>query len=341
MAKLFILGAGGFGTALAVMSQANGHEVTMWSYREDEAAQLRTDRENRRLLPGVKIPEEIAIVTDFAALGEAELVLIAVPSSAVRSVSAQLHGRLAPGAVVVCVSKGFEPETLKRMDEVIAEELPENPCVILSGPSHAGEVAKGIPTTVVVACRDLDMAERVQMTLSGDTFRIYVTDDVIGAELGGALKNVIALAAGALDGLGLGDNTKAALMTRGLTEIARLGVACGARTETFGGLSGMGDLIVTCTSMHSRNRRCGILVGQGLSGAEAVKQVGMTVEGYTNTKNAYEMGRRLGVEMPITNEVYKVLYEGKDIRQAIADLMGRPRRHESEYTWLQEGNLSR
>ena len=185
------------------------------------------------------------------------------------------------------------------------------------------------------------MAERVQMTLSGDTFRIYVTDDVIGAELGGALKNVIALAAGALDGLGLGDNTKAALMTRGLTEIARLGVACGARTETFGGLSGMGDLIVTCTSMHSRNRRCGILVGQGLSGAEAVKQVGMTVEGYTNTKNAYEMGRRLGVEMPITNEVYKVLYEGKDIRQAIADLMGRPRRHESEYTWLQEGNLSR
>ena len=214
----------------------------MWSYREDEAAQLRTDRENRRLLPGVKIPEEIAIVTDFAALGEAELVLIAVPSSAVRSVSAQLHGRLAPGAVVVCVSKGFEPETLKRMDEVIAEELPENPCVILSGPSHAEEVAKGIPTTVVAACRDLDMAERVQMTLSG---------------------------------------------------------------------------------------------------AEAVKQVGMTVEGYTNTKNAYEMGRRLGVEMPITNEVYKVLYEGKDIRQAIADLMGRPRRHESEYTWLQEGNLSR
>ena len=341
MAKLFILGAGGFGTALAVMSQANGHEVTMWSYREDEAAQLRTDRENRRLLPGVKIPEEIDIVTNFAALGEAELVLIAVPSSAVRSVSAQLHGRLAPGAVVVCVSKCFEPETLKRMDEVIAEELPENPCVILSGPSHAEEVAKGIPTTVVAACRDLDMAERVQMTLSGDTFRIYVTDDVIGAELGGALKNVIALAAGALDGLGLGDNTKAALMTRGLTEIARLGVACGARTETFGGLSGMGDLIVTCTSMHSRNRRCGILVGQGLSGAEAVKQVGMTVEGYTNTKNAYEMGRRLGVEMPITNEVYKVLYEGKDIRQAIADLMGRPRRHESEYTWLQEGNLSR
>ena len=164
MAKLFILGAGGFGTALAVMSQANGHEVTMWSYREDEAAQLRTDRENRRLLPGVKISEEIAIVTDFAALGEAELVLIAVPSSAVRSVSAQLHGRLAPGAVVVCVSKGFEPETLKRMDEVIAEELPKNPCVILSGPSHAEEVAKGIPTTVVAACRDLDMAERVQMT---------------------------------------------------------------------------------------------------------------------------------------------------------------------------------
>ena len=162
---------------------------------------------------------------------------------------------------------------------------------------------------------------------------------MVGVELGGALKNVIALAAGALDGLGLGDNTKAALMTRGLTEIARLGVACGARTETFGGLSGMGDLIVTCTSMHSRNRRCGILVGQGVPGAEAVRRVGMTVEGYTNAKNAYEMGRRLGVEMPITNEVYAVLYEGKDIRQAIADLMARPRRHESEYSWLKDHPL--
>ena len=342
MAKLFILGAGGFGTALAVMSQANGHEVTMWSYREDEAAQLRTDRENRRLLPGVKIPEEIAIVTDFAALGEAELVLIAVPSSAVRSVSAQLHGRLAPGAVVVCVSKGFEPETLKRMDEVIAEELPENPCVILSGPSHAEEVAKGIPTTVVAACRDLDMAERVQMTLSGDTFRIYVTDDVIGAELGGALKNVIALAAGALDGLGLGGQHQGSAddprphrdrpSGRGLRRPYR----DFRRTVGHGGpdrdlyqyaLPGTGGAV----SWWDRASRA----------PEAVKQVGMTVEGYTNTKNAYEMGRRLGVEMPITNEVYKVLYEGKDIRQAIADLMGRPRRHESEYTWLQEGNLSR
>ena len=334
MAKLFILGAGGFGTALALMAHHTGHEVTMWSYKEEEAARLRTERENSRLLPGVKIPEEIGIVSDFAALPQADLALIAVPSSAVRSVASQLRGKLARGAIVVCVSKGFEPETLKRMDEVIAEEIPDNACVILSGPSHAEEVAKGIPTTVVAACRDLDMAEQVQTMLSGENFRIYVTDDVIGVELGGALKNVIALAAGALDGLGLGDNTKAALMTRGLTEIARLGVACGARSETFGGLSGMGDLIVTCTSMHSRNRRCGILVGQGVPGAEAVKQVGMTVEGYTNTKNAYEMGRQLGVEMPITNEVYQVLYEGKDIRRAITDLMGRPRRHESEYTWL-------
>ena len=325
MANLFILGAGGFGTALAVMTHAAGHRVAMWSYKEEEAAALRAARENARLLPGVKIAGDIGIVTDFSRLAEADFVLVAVPSAAVRSVAAQLRGKVPAGAVVVCVSKGFEPGSLKRMDEVLAEELPDSPIVILSGPSHA--------------CRDLDMAQRVQEALSNDAFRIYVTDDVVGVELGGALKNVIALAAGALDGLGLGDNTKAALMTRGLTEIARLGVACGARTETFGGLSGMGDLIVTCTSMHSRNRRCGILVGQGVPGAEAVRRVGMTVEGYTNAKNAYEMGRRLGVEMPITNEVYAVLYEGKDIRQAIADLMARPRRHESEYSWLKDHPL--
>ena len=334
MAKLFILGAGGFGTALAVMSQANGHEVTMWSYREDEAAQLRTDRENRRLLPGVKIPEEIAIVTDFAALGEAELVLIAVPSSAVRSVSAQLHGRLAPGAVVVCVSKGFEPETLKRMDEVIAEELPENPCVILSGPSHAEEVAKGIPTTVVAACRDLDMAERVQMTLSGDTFRIYVTDDVIGAELGGALKNVIALAAGTADGLGCGDNTKAALITRGIAEIARLGIAMGGKQQTFYGLSGIGDLIVTCASMHSRNRRAGILIGKGYTMDEAMKEVQMVVEGVYSAKAGLLLAQKYGCDMPIVSQVNQVLFDGKSPKEALADLMMRdPRIESSDLPW--------
>ena len=310
MANLFILGAGGFGTALAVMTHAAGHRVAMWSYKEEEAAALRAARENTRLLPGAKIAGDIGIVTGFERLAEADFVLVAVPSAAVRSVAAQLRGKVPAGAVVVCVSKGFEQGSLKRMDEVLAEELPDSPIVILSGPSHAEEVAKGIPTTVVAACRDLDMAQRVQEALSNDAFRIYVTDDVVGVELGGALKNVIALAAGALDGLGLGDNTKAALMTRGLTEIARLGVACG------------------------------ILVGQGVPGAEAVRRVGMTVEGYTNAKNAYEMGRRLGVEMPITNEVYAVLYEGKDIRQAIADLMARPRRHESEYSWLKDHPLS-
>lgn len=280
----------------------------------------------------MKIPEEIAIVTDFGCPGEAELVLIAVPSSAVRSVSAQLHGRLAPGAVVVCVSKGFEPETLKRMDEVIAEELPENPCVILSGPSHAEEVAKGIPTTVVAACRDLDMAERVQMTLSGDTFRIYVTDDVIGAELGGALKNVIALAAGALDGLGLGDNTKAALMTRGVAEMARLGVALGAQADTFAGLSGMGDLIVTA-AQHSRNRRAGILIGQGHTPEAAVKIVG-TVEGYLAARAAWQLAQQNGVEMPITEQCYRVCYKGQDPKEALRALMGRPKKQESESAWI-------
>ena len=334
MAKLFILGAGGFGTALAVLAHRAGNEVTVWSHREEEARLLREQRENKRLLPGIAIHPEISIVSTLSELSQAELAVVAVPSGAVRSVCASMKGRLASGAAVVCVSKGFEPGTLKRMDQVIAEELPSHACVILSGPSHAEEIAKGIPTTVVAASADSQAAELVQDVFSGDCMRVYVTDDVIGVELGGALKNVIALAAGALDGLGLGDNTKAALMTRGLTEIARLGVACGARTETFGGLSGMGDLIVTCTSMHSRNRRCGILVGQGLSGTEAVRQVGMTVEGYTNAKNAYEMGLAMGVEMPITREVYQVLYENKDIRQAIADLMARPKRQESEYSWL-------
>lgn len=334
MAKLMVVGAGGFGTALAVMTQKAGHRVSMWCYRADEAECLRADGENKRLLPGIAISPEIEIVTDFAALPQMELVIIATPSFAVRSAAAAMAEQLPAGIPVVCVSKGFEPDSLKRMDEVLMEELPGHPIVILSGPSHAEEIAKGVPTTVVAASRDRGAAEWVQETLSNDWFRIYVTDDVVGVELGGALKNIIALAAGILDGMGLGDNSKAALMTRGLTEIARLGVACGARSETFGGLSGMGDLIVTCTSMYSRNRRCGILVGQGVPGAEAVKQVGMTVEGYTNTKNAYEISRRMGVEMPITTEVYRVLYENKDMRTALSDLMGRPKRHESEMIWL-------
>ena len=341
MAAVGIIGAGTWGTALAVLLNNNGQDVTIWSAFDTEIQEMSRTRRHKNL-PEVVLPDQIQMTADLrTAMAEKDMLIMAVPSVYVRSTAAKMKEYLRYGQIVVDVAKGIEEQSLMTMSQVIEEELPLAEVAVLSGPSHAEEVSRGLPTTCVAAAHRKKTAEFMQSVFMSPVFRIYTSPDMLGVEIGAALKNVIALAAGALDGLGLGDNTKAALMTRGLTEIARLGVACGARTETFGGLSGMGDLIVTCTSMHSRNRRCGILVGQGLSGAEAVKQVGMTVEGYTNTKNAYEMGRRLGVEMPITNEVYKVLYEGKDIRQAIADLMGRPRRHESEYTWLQEGNLSR
>ena len=334
MAKIFLLGAGGFGTALAVLCEKGGHQVTLYSPFEQEIQTLLRDREHKRLLPGVKIADRVEMTWQLPERLEADLVIVATPSVAVRSACASVAGRLDPKTVVSCVSKGLEPGSLKVLSQVIQEELPHNPCVMISGPSHAEEVGRGMPTTVVAASKDRAAAEYVQETLMGPTFRIYVNDDVIGVELGGALKNVIALAAGALDGLGLGDNPKAALMTRGITEIARLGVAMGAQKETFAGLSGIGDLIVTCTSMHSRNRRAGILIGQGRTAQQAIDEVGMTVEGYTATKCAWELARRMGVEMPIIEQVYQVLYEGRGPQEAIRSLMERPRRHESEYIWL-------
>ena len=334
MAKVLILGAGGFGTALAVMCEKQGHEVTLYSPFEEEIAVLSREREHKKLLPGVRIAETVRMTWRLPERVDAELVIVATPSFAVRGVCASVKEKLDSRAVVACVAKGFEPGSLKILSDVIEEELPQNPAVMLSGPSHAEEVGRGIPTTVVAASRSRAAAEYVQDTLMNPTLRIYVNDDVVGVELGGALKNVIALAAGAIDGLGLGDNPKAALMTRGITEIARLGVAMGARTETFAGLSGIGDLIVTCTSMHSRNHRAGILIGKGLTAEEAIKEVGMTVEGYTATKCAYELAQKTGVEMPIINEVYAVLYEGRSPDEAIRNLMTRPKRHESEAIWL-------
>ena len=334
MAEILILGAGGFGTALAIMCAQNGHSVTLYSPFQQEIATLSAAREHKKLLPGVKIPETVRMVWELPQTVGAPLVIVATPSFAVRGVCASIKGRIGRDTVVTCVSKGFETGTLKTLSQVICEELPENSVVILSGPSHAEEVARGVPTTVVAASRSRAAAEFVQDTLMNPTLRIYVNDDVTGVELGGALKNVIALAAGTADGLGLGDNSKAALMTRGITEIARLGVAMGASTETFAGLSGIGDLIVTCTSMHSRNRRAGILIGQGKTAQEAIDEVGMTVEGYTAAKCAWELAQRAGVEMPIIREVYAVLYEGKRSDAAIRDLMGRPKRHESEVIWL-------
>lgn len=333
MARISILGAGGFGISLAVMAQNDGNDVTLWTPFENEADNLRVNRCNEKLLPEVILPQAVEVTTDIEKVKDAELVILAVPSFAVRETARRLNGVITETTVVANVGKGLENSSLKRLSQVIGEEIP-NPVVVISGPSHAEEVAKGVPTTVVAASADRESAMLVQDILMNKALRIYTSDDIIGVELGGALKNVIALCAGIADGLELGDNTKAALMTRGITEIARLGVAMGAKTETFAGLSGIGDLIVTCTSMHSRNRRAGILIGQGLKAEDAIKKIGMTVEGYICAKTAYELSERANVDMPIIKEAYNVLYEGKDPKDGLYDLMGRPKRHESEVIWL-------
>ena len=333
MAKIFVCGAGTFGTSLAALTANQGHEVTLWAFKQEEVDQLLQTRVNP-LLPGVRIPDSVEITNDMALAAGCELVIIATPSFGVRAACQKLGKILDRETVVACVSKGLEDGTLKTMSDIIEEEIPENRCVIVSGPSHAEEIASGVPTTVVAASRSRQAAEYVQNLLTVQNLRVYVNDDILGVELGGAFKNIIALAAGVADGIGTGDNAKAALMTRGITEIARLGVAMGGKSETFGGLSGIGDLIVTCTSMHSRNRRAGILIGQGVPAKEAIAQIGMTVEGYTCTKCAYELAKKMKVEMPIVEQMYQVLYEGKSPQQALKDLMTRPKRHESEVIWL-------
>lgn len=332
--KITVLGAGGFGIALAVMTTKHGHDVTLWSAFDNEIALLTEKRANERLLPGIRLPDSVALTTDVGCAKGCELVIFAVPSGALPEVAERFSHSIDPHTVVVNVGKGLEETSLKCLSEILKEKLPHNQVVVLSGPSHAEEVARGVPTTVVAASVDHKAAEFVQEALMNPALRIYVNDDVVGVELGGALKNIIALAAGIIDGLGLGDNSKAALMTRGITEMARLGVSLGARTETFAGLSGIGDLIVTCTSMHSRNRRAGILIGQGRTAEEAIREIGMTVEGYRSALCAYRLAHSVGVEMPIVNEVYRVLYEGKSAKDALADLMGRPHKHEGEEIWL-------
>ncbi len=336
MANILILGSGGFGVSLAVMLHKSGHQVTMWSKFQQEIDEIRLYGENRKLLPGIAVDMSIRLTTSMESAADADLAIIAVPSFAVRDVAKELSAYISPKTIVANVGKGFEGSSLLRLSEVIQQELPGNDVVVLSGPSHAEEIARNVPTTIVAACARRESAETVQDLLMNTNLRIYVNDDMVGVELGGALKNIIAVCAGICDGLGLGDNTKAALMTRGLAEIARLGAAMGAQAETFTGLTGMGDLIVTCTSMHSRNRRAGILIGQGLSADEAVKRVGMTVEGCNADKAAYELAKKYHVEMPITEQLYLVLTAGKNVQQAISDLMGRPRRHENEDIWIRE-----
>ena len=333
MADIAVIGCGGWGTALAVMADRWGHTVSLWSCFPEEIAALRRHGEHKKLLPGVPVSPRVALTSDIACAAGKDLVILAVPSFAVEETARRLSGVLAPGATVVNVAKGIDAATHRRLSEIIREALPKAEIAVLSGPSHAEEVARGVPTLVTCASADPAVAERVQEILMNPVFRIYVNSDLVGVELGGALKNVIALAAGICDGLDLGDNTKAALMTRGLTEIARLGVALGARAETFAGLAGMGDLIVTCGSMHSRNRRAGILIGQGISPAEAVKTVG-TVEGYLAAKAAHFLAPLAGVEMPIAEQCYRICYENADPAASLTALMGRPRGHEVDENWL-------
>ena len=332
--KITVLGSGGWGTAMALVLLENGNDVTLWSYAKEESDLLLKTRENP-LLKGVCLPEGLKLTADMNAVESCDVVVLATPSFAVRSTAAKLKQLVKPGTVLVTVSKGIEKDTSLRLSQVVEEETAGNcPVVVLSGPSHAEEVGRRVPTTVVSASANREVAELVQDLFMNEYFRVYASDDVVGVELGAALKNVIALCAGVCDGMGFGDNTKAALMTRGLTEMARLGVAMGGRKETFAGLSGVGDLIVTCTSMHSRNRRAGILIGKGKSPEEAVKEIGAVVEGYYATATAKILADKNGVEMPITTAAYEVLYEGRDARTAIAELMTRARKHEIEDSWV-------
>lgn len=331
--KIAVVGSGAWGTALAIRLHKNGHEVTLWTFEKDLLASMRQDRVNPRL-PGAILPDGMEISAEYSCVAGCGLVVIATPSFPIRATCRSIAPYLDENAVLVCVTKGLEPGTQKRMSQVVAEETGHK-VVVLTGPSHAEEVAQEIPTACLAASEDQALAELVQDAFMADCFRIYTSSDAVGAELGAALKNVIAMCAGVTDGLGCGDNTKAMLMTRGLTEMARLGVSLGAKKETFAGLAGVGDLIVTCTSMHSRNRRAGILIGQGVEVQEAMHQVGAVVEGYYAAKSAWELCQKQGVEMPILQAAYNVLYEGASAEQAVLNLLRRGKKAESEDAgWL-------
>lgn len=321
--KIAILGSGGWGLALACTCARLGHDVTVWSKFKDEIDTILRTGELRAKLPGVIIPDTVKLTTDISCAGDKDIVLVGIPVKFVREVCNQAKPYVSKNSIMVSSSKGLEDGSLKRMSEVIKEVFPDNTVAVLTGPSHAEELGRGIPTAVVAASEDTEAAKLIQKTFSDNVLRLYVNSDVIGCEIGGAIKNVIALCCGVIEGLGLGDNTRAALMTRGLSEITRLGTAMGGRADTFSGLAGVGDLIVTCTSMHSRNFRAGILIGQGVSPQEAVLRVG-TVEGYACASAALKLAKKYGVNMPITEEINRILFEGKSPKSAIGDLMGRP-----------------
>ncbi len=325
--KIAVLGSGGWGTALAMVIDKNGHNTVLWSFFEEEIKDLKETRENK-LLKGVKISEKILLTSDLdEAVENADMVVIAVPSHIVKQ-TAQSLKKYDEVPLIVNVAKGFDEENNERLSTVIRKELNTDKVVILSGPTHAEEVAREIPTTIVAACEKEEYAQKVQDAFMNENFRVYTNTDVAGVEVAGAVKNVIALCAGISDGCGFGDNTKAALMTRGMKEITRLGLAMGGETETFAGLTGMGDLIVTCTSMHSRNRRCGILIGQGKNKDEAISDVGMVVEGVKSCVCVYKLSKQYNIDMPIVEAAYKVLYENLSAKEAVKTLMTREKKEE-------------
>lgn len=332
--NISVLGAGSWGIALTVLLAHNGHKVSVWSIDENEIKMLKEHREHMTKLPGIKIDESVTFTIDAAeSVKDAEIIVMAVPSPFVRN-TAKTIAPYVNKPVIVNVSKGIEEDTLMVLTDVILSEIPDAKMGVLSGPSHAEEVGKLLPTTIVAGATDKDTALLIQDTFMCDVFRVYTSPDVIGIELGGALKNVIALAAGVADGLGCGDNAKAAIITRGISEITRLGVAMGGRAETFAGLSGIGDLIVTCASEHSRNRRAGVLMGQGKSYKEAMEEVQMVVEGVYSAKAAFRLSKKYGIEMPLIEMVNRVLFEDLDTTEAMNQLLTRTRTSEShELEW--------
>lgn len=330
MANVGVLGAGSWGTALSVLLSDNGHQVTVWSIDKDEVKMLDEKREHLQKLPGVKIPQDMVITNDMeAAIRGKDFLVLAVPSIYTRSTARNMCPYVVKGQIIVDVAKGIEESTLKTLSVQIEEEIPQADVAVLSGPSHAEEVGRKLPTTCVIGAKTRETAEYLQSMFISKVFRVYTSPDILGIELGGSLKNVIALAAGIADGLGYGDNTKAALITRGIAEIARLGVKMGGKIETFTGLTGIGDLIVTCASVHSRNRKAGYLMGQGKSMQEAMDEVKMVVEGVFSAKAAAKLAEKYDVSMPIVMEVNKVLFEGKSPAEAVDDLMMRESRSEN------------
>lgn len=330
MAKVGIIGAGSWGTALSLLLHKNGNQVTVWSALEDEIAMLLAEHEQKDKLPGVKLPEDMIFTTDLEeAVKDSEVLILAVPSPFTRSTAERMSPYMKEGQIIVNVAKGIEEKTLMTLSEIIEQEIPAAEVAVLSGPSHAEEVGRGIPTTIVVGTGRKETAERLQNLFMNEVFRVYTSSDVLGIELGAALKNVVALAAGIADGLGYGDNTKAALITRGIAEIARLGISMGGRIETFYGLTGIGDLIVTCASMHSRNRRAGILIGKGYTMEAAMKEVKMVVEGVYSAKAAMGLAKKFDVQLPIIEQVNAVLFEGQLADEAVKNLMLRDKKIEN------------